>query len=246
LDEVGARSTEYMNIPVAIDQKMDIYVNNIFYTTLYLTPSQVEEAVIGLLYTDKLVKNLNDIKSIKYGEDKLYVDADVAREVKRVVYDECVSIRDVEDRVEDNGYRLSWKNIVDIFRDFNKSTMSIRRGLAIHTTALYIHGGEKLFINDVSRHVAILKILGMALKRGVDTSRSVLITSGRVSSDMIYRAAILRIPIVISLHGPLSSGLSAALLSGITFIANLKRVPEKGLRVLTNEFRILDIPNKEV
>ncbi len=236
----GKHATIYKNIPVAIDSKFDIYINNIYYTTLYMTPENIDEALIGLLYTDKLIKKTEDIKEIHIKEEKIEIDASVYREIKQIVYDECLSSKEIEKFVKDNGFRVKKTDILEIYRDFNKTTEKIREGLAIHTSGLYINKERKIIVRDVSRHVAILKLLGKVIAEGIDASRSILITSGRVSSDMVYRASLLNIPIILTLHGPLASGLAASILSGITLIANIKRTRERGVKILTNAFRILD------
>lgn len=236
----GRHATTYKNIPVAIDSKFDIYINNIYYTTLYMTPENIEDAILGLLYTDKLIKRTKDIKEIGIKEEKIVVDADVDREIKHIVYDECLSSKEIEKYVKDNGFRVKRRDILEIYKDFNKTTEKIREGLAIHTSGLYINKKKRIIVRDVSRHVAILKLLGRVIANDMDASKSILITSGRVSSDMVYRASLLDIPIILTLHGPLASGLAASILSGITLIANIKRTKDRGIKVLTNEFRIID------
>lgn len=239
LDTTNNGAAPYKDVPIAIDKRLDIYINNKFYTTLYLTPENLSDTIIGLLVTDKLITSPEKIIALSYKDDRVDIRADVSGEIKHTIYDECLSTKDIDKFVGDNGFRIRWREILEIYRDFNRSTASLRKGLAIHTCGIYLQAGEKIFTRDVSRHVALLKLLGKLIKKGIDAGRSVLITSGRVSSDMIYRAALLDIPIVLSLHGPLSSGLSAAILSGITLIANIKRIEGGGLKVLTHEYRIL-------
>ncbi len=233
-------ATDYKDIPVAIDTKLDVYINNNYYTTIYLTPENIQDAIIGMLITDRIVNKLSDIKNINISGSKIYVDAAIDREIKSVIYDECLSIKEINKFVKDNGYRVKWSEIIEIYRDFNKSTDNIRRGLAMHTSAIYLETGDKIMSLDVSRHISILKLLGKVIREGIKVDKSILITSGRVSSDMVYRAALMNIPIILTMHGPLSSGLTASLLSGITLIVNIKRGKGKGLRPLTHEYRIED------
>lgn len=239
MDNEYRDTIKYNDIPVAVDKRVDIYINNKLYTTLYLSPEDVEDTIIGLLITDKIIDKPDKIKGVKVENNKIIIDAIVNRELKHIIYDECLSSREIDKFVRDNGFRLKWNDILNIYRDFNKSAESVRKGLAVHTCGIYTNIDEKIIVRDVSRHAALLKILGKIIKKKLDASKSVLITSGRVSSDMVYRAAILNIPIILSLHGPLSSGLSAALLAGITFVANIKRAEKKGLKVLTHQYRIL-------
>ena len=231
----------YDGIPTVVDRKADIFINDSLYTTIYSTSNNLEEAVIGLLLSDEIISDISEIKEISIDETsiKIYLYRDVS--LKRVYYDGCVSISELGADVSDNNTRVNWNDVMKIYKDFIKRTAAVKVGLAIHTSGIYeLRSYRSIIVHDASRHVSILKLIGLSTKNNIDYSNSLIITTGRVSSDMIYRVAKMGIPIVISLHGPLSSGLLAALNSGVTLIANIKRgVPRRGLNILTHEARII-------
>ena len=118
-------------------------------------------------------------------------------------------------------------------------TATTSLGIAAHTSALYVASSDDwLVVHDTSRHVSVAKLIGMAALRGTPFSDSVAVTTGRASSDMVVRLARVGVPIIITLRGPLYSGVKAALSTGVTLISNT-RVPGKG-----REFRVISAPHR--
>jgi FdhD protein len=79
---------------------------------------------------------------------------------------------------------------------------------------------EKLvaFAEDVGRHNAADKAVDAAIQSKVNFSRSILVSSGRQPADMVLKAAKMGIPIVVSIAGPIRSGIIAAESAGVTFV----------------------------
>jgi FdhD protein len=232
----------HKGIPVVIDVRYDIYINDSNYTTIFTTTNYIEECIIGLLISDGLIDSVEEIKRIDIKEDTInvYLHKDVM--VERIVYDECTTISDKVIRVENGDVSINWETIINIYRDFVRKTASIKAGLAIHSSGIYdINEPENnIIVHDSSRHISILKLIGLAVKNRFKFKESLVITSGRVSSDMVYRLARLNVPIILSLRGPLSSGLTAAQISGVTLIANVRKKGRgRGLTILTHAKRII-------
>ncbi|MCS7107469.1 MAG: formate dehydrogenase accessory sulfurtransferase FdhD [Acidilobaceae archaeon] len=228
--------------PVAIDDKLDLYVNGALYTTLYMSPTHVEETIVGVLLGDGLVRSADEIESVEVDERNKRAEVRVRGqpEAKRVHLEDCSPATLRAMRVG-FGLKVPWSRIVEVYVDFNKRTISVTRGLAMHTSALYeLEEGRAIVAHDTSRHTSIAKLIGIALKVGARFDRSLLITTGRASADMVTRAANVRSPIVISTRGPLYSGLTAASLLGITLVSYLRRGEQvRGLTVMTYPERIL-------
>jgi FdhD protein len=116
--------------------------------------------------------------------------------------------------------------------EFGKFTMpSVEPSLAMHTSALL--NGEWLVAHDVSRHTAVLKLVGKAVRRGV--RGGVVFTTGRASSDVVARSAAAGASVVVSIRGPLYSGVEIACKLGVTLVANVRG---RGLVVLCDRGRI--------
>jgi len=92
--------------------------------------------------------------------------------------------------------------IFAMMHEMNARATLYRECRGVHTSAL--SDGEQLLAiaEDVGRHNTLDKIRGDCLMRGVETRDRILITTGRVSSEMITKASKMRVPIVISRTSP--------------------------------------------
>ncbi len=74
---------------------------------------------------------------------------------------------------------------------------------------------------DVGRHNALDKVLGRGFMSGADFSRAVILTSGRIASDMMLKAVAARVPVVVSRSIPTTSAYTLARQYGITVVGRI-------------------------
>jgi len=134
-----------------------------------------------------------------------------------------------------SDYSIQASGIASLYRELNKESGSFKRSIAVHSAGLGVDGRLLHTVEDVSRHVSVDKIIGLGLLRGVNFSRSILLTTGRQASDMILKSARVGIPITMSLRGPLFSGIYSAQRTGITLVSVTRG---KGITVYTHPERI--------
>ena len=112
--------------------------------------------------------------------------------------------------------RMSAGQVASLMRQLNEAAGLYRASRGVHTSALADpgpdEGGERLLVlaEDVGRHNTLDKIRGACLMRAIPTRDRVLISSGRISSEMITKARKMEVPIVVSRTSPtvLSIGLA--------------------------------------
>ena len=234
--------------PVAVDDHLDVYVNGFHYTTLILNPVHVEETVVGLLLGDGIVRSPSEIVGVRVDLEGKRVEALVSGSpsLRKVYVEDCSSLATTGVMVDSN-LRVSWDAIVGIYVDFNRRTISVTRGLAMHTSGLYdLAGRRAVIVHDTSRHTSIAKLIGVAVKEGLNFERSIAITTGRASSDMVLKFANVGVPIVVSTRGPLYNGLTAATLFKVTLISYIRRGGRvKGLVILTCPERVVGYKRKD-
>ena len=235
------RYIRFDGLNIAVDVRLDIYINNNFYTTLYLSPEYLEEALIGLLLSDGIIKDMNEIvkMEVKGNRADIYLDGNIS--LKPVNYDDCAANLEYDIPPIKSGITIEWDDIRMLYSRFNKVTASVNFSVAMHTTAIYQVDGEKeIIVHDVSRHNSVLKIIGLGVKDGIDFRKSMVFTTGRVSSDMVVRLARFGTPIIVSMRGALYSGLEAADKYGVTLISNIRKNGKRTLTILTHKHRILN------
>ncbi|MEL6576227.1 MAG: formate dehydrogenase accessory sulfurtransferase FdhD [Pseudomonadota bacterium] len=93
---------------------------------------------------------------------------------------------------------------------------------AIHGTVLCEGGRPLVFMEDVGRHNAVDKIAGWMLREGVSGADKLLYTTGRLTSEMVIKCALMGIPVLASRSGFTAWGVDLARQVGLTLIGRLR------------------------
>ena len=105
----------------------------------------------------------------------------------------------------------------------------------VHTSILCTEGELLVAAEDVGRHNTIDKIAGKALQSGLEMSDCMLLTSGRISSEMLSKVRLMNIPLVASRTSPTSIAARLADAWNICLVGYVRR---KSLRVYTHPERL--------
>ena len=97
-----------------------------------------------------------------------------------------------------------------------------RETFAAHSAFLARHGEILYACEDISRHNAVDKVIGLALQNGILPSQCMLFTSGRVPADMVKKAAAAGIPVLLSKSMPTEDAARLAAANGICLIGQLR------------------------
>lgn len=114
--------------------------------------------------------------------------------------------------------RISARRLLERMRDLNFNAGLYRTSRGVHTSAL--SDGECLLLlaEDVGRHNTLDKLYGAALLEGISTRDRILLTSGRVSSEMITKARAMEVPLVVSRTSPTVTSVRLACAWNITLV----------------------------
>ncbi|MEM1597299.1 MAG: formate dehydrogenase accessory sulfurtransferase FdhD [Pyrobaculum sp.] len=202
---------------IAVDVLVKIYVNGSLVEEVVASPEELEDLAMGFAY----VSGYGATSKILIKEGNVYIYAGEGGLPAKVV--DCGPASGAVERVRP-GLSISLDDVKRLAGEFVKLTMpSVEPQLAMHTSAIY-YEGDWVVVHDVSRHSGVLKLVGKALRLGLDPSKAIAFTTGRASGDMVQRLAKLGVPIVVSLRGPLYSGIDAACRAGVLLIANVRGV----------------------
>ena len=210
-------------------------------------PKDLEDFAVGYCLGEGLIKDYSDIDSITLDGTNVLVSTKLSHDPEEDLEQEgivqerkgncehaCVCrLLEYEGVNSDNagGIRTELNTVNPIKSDLTIDATQIIRDIehltdeakvwqktaGVHVAQLKYE--DKIIIReDVSRHVAVDKVIGAAAKEGYDFSRCYISYSGRMPADMLIKVIRVGIPIIISNAAPASSGIDVARLGNITMI----------------------------
>jgi len=105
-----------------------------------------------------------------------------------------------------------------------------------HVVAAFDQNGQGIFIEDISRHCAIDKLIGTCIKNGIEISENILVTSSRQTHTTVEKVLFAGFPVAISVSAPTEQAIRDADEFGITLVGFAR---DKRFNVYTNGWRIL-------
>jgi len=229
------RRTDY----VAEEKPLHIFLNQTHYVTILCYPTLLKELAIGYLLSEGILKSADEISEIRFKKGgkcqvllKRGVDAEkriaVSQPFTRLVLTACGSpdywpLFKLVDRLDlrrlSLGFKVRAEVVSDAVRRLNTLAETFRKTGGVHIAALYSSEGELLtYAEDVGRHNAVDKVIGVGALRKFDFSKCFLASSGRLTGDIVLKAARMRIPVVASLAAAVDSGVEVAKRTGLTLI----------------------------
>ena len=231
------QTTEERTDFIAEETALHIYLNKIHYGTILCSPSQLKEMVVGHLLSEGIITSINEIEELQpiKGEKfllklKSNIDTEtrisLAQRFSRLIVSACGSpdyrpISEITDNLP--KLNLNWtidaKIISQSVKKLNTIAENFRKTGGVHVGALYTTSGKLVTMaEDVGRHNAVDKVIGFGALKGINFENLFLTLSGRLTGDIVLKAARLRIPIIASLSAAISSGLEIARLTQLTII----------------------------
>jgi FdhD protein len=216
---------------VAREETLCLYLNGNLLVRLLCSPSDLEDLAVGFLFSEGLIGGLDDILSIEPGsaETTLFVRVrgegpDAVALSGAVRTSGCgagVTLSDMRQGIEPvrTDVRIGSADILSLSREFERSSQLFRETGGVHACALASGEGLLLLREDIGRHNALDKALGAAVRRkDVDLSRCVVYISGRISSEMVAKAARAGLGMILSRAAPTSAAVELAAGLGVCLV----------------------------
>jgi len=234
---------------VAKEFPVTIILNDQELVTLLCSPGNLDYLAVGFLSSEGFLNSKDEIKKIVVDDQRGVVrletvgDKGLARDVlfKRLITSGCgrgtsfYSAADAASQKVESQMKISADEVFALVREFQHSSEVYLATHGVHSAALCDGKSILIFSEDIGRHNAIDKIFGKCLLEDIPTEDRVVITSGRISSEILHKVAKKSIPIIISISAPTNLGVKVADTLGITLIGFVRG---KKMNVYTNEWRI--------
>jgi FdhD protein len=218
---------------VAREVLFTIILNNQELVTLLCTPKDLKYLAVGFLSSEGLIGNKEEIKKIIL-DDRMgvvRVETEEGKEIgadflfKRLITSGCgrgaafFSAADATNQARvESQMKISAREVFALAKEFQHRSQVYRATGGVHSAALCDPKGILIFSEDIGRHNAIDKIFGECLLKDIPTDDRIVITSGRVSSEVLLKTTKRNIPIVISKSAPTDLAVDLAVDLGITLI----------------------------
>ncbi|HEY94346.1 MAG TPA: formate dehydrogenase accessory sulfurtransferase FdhD [Dehalococcoidia bacterium] len=249
LTEEGRESIEDV---VVREFPITIVLNNEELVTMLCSPKNLDHLAVGFLFSEGLLESKDEIKNVLVDENRGIVrvntkeDKDFYNEFlfKRMITSGCgrgasfYHAADAENREQiESDTKISTGQVLTLMKDFQQKSEIFRETGGVHSGALCDTNNILVFMEDIGRHNAIDKIFGKCMMENIPTEGRIVVTSGRVSSEILLKVSRRNIPIIISKSAPTNLGVRLANELGMTLLGFARG---KRVNAYTNDWRITD------
>jgi FdhD protein len=211
---------------------VSLHVNGRELATVAATPIQLNWLAVGFLANEGLIVSKDEVRAVHICPSGLCVDVWLTHAIpvphRRILTSGCgggVTFDDLNGTRTplDSDTRLPADQLLGLMEHLHGVARLYRQTRGVHTSALFrgpalVSSGE-----DVGRHNTLDKIRGDCLMRDVDTRGGILLSTGRISSEMLNKAAKMGCPIVASRTSPTSLSVQLAQQWNITLVGYMRR-----------------------
>jgi FdhD protein len=251
--DLSSGKTQLIPDLVAEETPMHLFVNKLFWATILCSPPDLKELAVGHLLSEGVLKSVDEIDSVDVKQTEnvytcsiqLKTSVNVEERIKlsrlhqRVITSACGNSAPYQFTVKipkvNSALTVKAQVLFDSVNQLNFKAQGFRQTGGLHVAALFHSDGFLVALcEDVGRHNAVDKVVGVAALNHILFAECFLAMSGRLSSDVVFKAAKVGIPIASSLSAALSSGIITAQTANLTLIGfvrgkrmNIYTAPER-------------------
>lgn len=223
--------------PIAGENPLTLYVDKRELVTLMTLGQAPEALAIGYLRNQRLIRSIDEIKSVQvdWETDAVAVttrggieslEAKVARRTVTTGCGQGTVFGDLMEEVDAirlrNDVQLTDQTLFTLLEAVRRHETIYKAAGAVHGCALASNEGAAsrilCFVEDVGRHNAVDAIAGQMWLQDIDGGDKIFYTTGRLTSEMVIKAAQMGIPFLVSRSGLTQMGWQIAQKIGITMI----------------------------
>lgn len=243
-------NVESGNDCVIDEERVSFYLNGQKLLSVMSLPQEQDAHIVGFLLSEGVLDSVSQIKSLQIANDGLSVSiqADINESKLQHLHKEktltsgcCVGVSgnfdgEIIEKFIATPMKVSIECIFALLDKFNEPSALFLQTGCTHK-AMLVCGRKILISEDVGRHNAIDKVIGKARLGGIDIKESILIVSGRLSMEMVIKAAMNDVPMVISRAATTKLGIKSAQILGITLMGFARG---KSLNIYTHPSRVVE------
>lgn len=211
------------------EQEIVLYVNQKELVTILSTPTKLKHLVLGFLYGEGIISSIDDVLMLRMCDNESTADVrlkntEAILPTKRTLTSGCGggSMFETHRQKVDSGLVASPTEVLSLMKKFLEKMELYRLSGGVHTSALADNKDLLVVAEDIGRHNTLDKIQGECLMMGISTKDRLILTTGRISSEMLLKVAKMQAPVVVSRHSPTWRAVRLAHDLGITLVGHAR------------------------
>jgi FdhD protein len=209
-----------------------IFVNDEELATLVCTPQGLEELAAGFLCSEGILSGPEDLKEITVNTNDGFIWVETnspapsaGKFLKRYITTCCGKgrasfyfINDAQNLkpIETGHLKIEVQAVTGLSLLLEEKAVLFRSTGGAHGAALCTAGGVITHYEDIGRHNAVDKLLGHCYLKKIPLADKIIVISGRVSSEILIKAARMGVPVIISRSAPTDLAIEMAEALGVT------------------------------
>ena len=232
--QVNSKKQESIQGSTIVETSVSLTVNGEVWTTFMCTPIHLEAMMVGFLFNEGVINTIEEVADARICEHGDNVDAWLTHDVKKPEswtrtsgctggVTAVASIQRPQPASVSDEFNLSPGQINHLVEMLFESQELYRETGGVHTSALSDGDNVILSAEDIGRHNTLDKIAGLCLMQNIWPKTRILITTGRISSEMLQKGVRMGAKIVASRTSPSSLSIELAEAWGVTLIGYARR-----------------------
>ncbi len=220
-----ARSPVY----VPCEMQLQIYINRQKLVNILCTPIELDYLVVGYLFAEGIISGLDDIAMMQVSREEALADVRLKNwegklPAVRTLASGCSGdgVFKTEGQRVDSTLVAAPTEVLALMGKLEDEMELYRLSGGVHTSALADRRDLLIVAEDIGRHNTLNRIQGESLLKDIQTKDRLLLITGRISSEMLLKAAKMQTPIVVSRHSPTSSAILLAQEMGIALVGEAR------------------------
>jgi FdhD protein len=219
---------------VITEIRFSILVEGQELVTLMCSPWKLRELVIGFLYIEGFIDGPDDLEMLRVClEDRVAEvvlrDRDFKVPERKILTSGCTGgqtfgayLEEIDRFCVAGGPLVTTDTLYRLMRKLYSAAELYQRAGGVHTAVLAERDDLLIVAEDIGRHNTLDKLRGESLLRGIPTEGRLVLTSGRISSEMLLKSAIMGVPIVGSRTSPTALAVMLAERLNITVVGYIR------------------------
>ncbi|MDB3086520.1 formate dehydrogenase accessory sulfurtransferase FdhD [Clostridioides difficile] len=208
------------NEEIIAEYPLSFILNDKYVNTFLCTPYNLEELVVGFLKTKGYIENKRSLLSLEINEKERFAKVNIQN--KQESEDEQIIFLNSLDYIKctpvESDIKINYDTVYSIMdRNLNSSYLFKNTG-GVHSVSIFNYDENIVTCEDVARHNAMDKAIGFCVLNEISLKDKIIAVSGRISLEMILKAAMTQIPIVVSKSAPTNLSIELSKKLNITLI----------------------------